>query len=318
MRGWRVAAAIAGTVWAVTVAAASADSASVTRAGAWVLEGSMTVASSTANQGLTTVIQAGRVVTVTRGSASVAPGLDERGWTHVGDPGSVGGTVVDAYQASPSVGAKLFTLTTAAGTRFDYLHRLASGEMSNNSFAAVAPGGQWFVSGEWQTMTRLLVFALPHPTAPTPVVPRSLSLATTISLTHPVRDVQGCAFTSPTGLICSTNDPGPDLYPVPRQLLSIQLTRALDGRPVTGTPQLLGAVPAQTVCGGPAGEVEGIDVHGNRLTVAVNAPCAASTQLFTYTIAEGARDLASVGSRRDGGSVRGRRGAGAAGPGRHR
>jgi hypothetical protein len=264
------------------MAPASADTIDAS-AGPWVLTNSTTVAAAVGDQGLTTVTRAGRTVTVTRGFGSVAPDLAARGWTHVGDPGSLGGSVLDAYQANRPIGAKLFTLTTASGVRSDYLHRLVPGEMANNSFTAVAPGGHWFVSGEWSTMTRLLVFAMPHPTAHKSGVQRPLPLATTITLTHPVRDVQGCAFTSSTSMICSTNDSGTDLYAVPRQLLTVHLARPLDGRPVTGTPQLLGAVPSQTLCVGPAGEVEGIDVQGDRMVVAVNAPCGPSTQLFTYT-----------------------------------
>ncbi|MDT4926528.1 MAG: hypothetical protein QOG01_4241 [Pseudonocardiales bacterium] len=280
-----VATAIAGVVAMVAAGAGTdAKATSVTRAGPWVLVSSTTVASATGNQGLTTVTRAGRAVTVTRGFGSVVPDLAAQGWTHVGDPSSVGGSVLDAYQNDRPIGAKLFTLTTASGVRSDYLHRLAPGEMANNSFAAVAPGGRWFVSGEWRTMTRLLVFATPHPAAGTPRGERPLPLATTITLTHPVRNVQGCAFTSSTRMICSTNDSGTDLYPVPRQLLMVQLARPLDGRPVTGTPHLLGAVPSQTLCLGPTGEVEGIDVHGSRMVVAVNSDCGPSTQLFTYTV----------------------------------
>ncbi|MCW2644384.1 MAG: putative secreted protein [Pseudonocardiales bacterium] len=285
MHKWLLATAIAGTVWTMTMAAAGADTdvSSVTRAGSWVLANSTTVASAAGNQGLTTVTRAGRAVTVTRGYGSIVPDLAAQGWNHVGDPSSVGGSVLDAYQTDRPIGAKLFTLTTAAGVRSDYLHRLVPGEMSNNSFAAVAPGGQWFVSGEWRTMTRLLVFATPDTNARLPGIEQSLPLATTIALTHPVRNVQGCAFSSATSMICSTNDSGTDLYPVPRQLLVVQLARPLDGRPVIGTPRLLGEVPSQTLCAGPAGEVEGIDVHGNRMVVAVNTYCGPTSQLFTYT-----------------------------------
>jgi hypothetical protein len=285
MRRWMLATAIASTVWTVIIAVASANTVAtpVTRAGPWVLANSTTVAAATGDQGLTTVIFAGRAVSVTRGSGSVVPTLAAQGWNHVGDPSSLDGSVLDAYQTDRPIGAKLFTLTTASGMRSDYLHRLVPGEMSNNSFVAVAPGGQWFVSGEWGTMTRLLVFAAPQPTARTPGVDRSLPLASTITLAHPVRNVQGCAFASSTSMICSTNDSGTDLYPVPRQLLMVQLARPLDGRPVTGIPQLLGEVPSQTLCAGPAGEVEGIDVHANRMVVAVNADCRPSTQLFAYT-----------------------------------
>jgi hypothetical protein len=257
--------------------------ASVAAVGPWALTSSRTVSSGTADQGLTTVVRAGRAAVVTRGASSIPSALAARGWSHIGDPDSLGGSVLDAYQSSPSTGAKLFTLTTAAGERFEYRHRLTSGEDFNNSFAAVAPGRRWFVAGEWATMTRLLEFAVPHPTVAALRSAQSLPLAATIRLTHPVRDVQGCAFTSSTSLICSTNDPGTDLYPVPRQFLTIQLTRPLDGRPVAGTPHLWGAVPAQTICAGPAGEVEGIDVHADRMMVAVNLPCGAETELFTYT-----------------------------------
>ncbi|MDT5209126.1 MAG: hypothetical protein QOF67_1541, partial [Mycobacterium sp.] len=278
-RRWLLAATIAGTTWVVTMAAASADTPAtvVTRAGPWVLANSTAVSSATADQGLATVTRAGRAVTVTRGSGSIVPGLAAQGWTHIGDPGSLGTSVLDAYHTQRPVGLKLFTLTTAAGVRFDYVHRLVPGEMSNNSFSAVAPGGHWFVSGEWGTMTRLLVFPMPHPSAGAPARTQPLPLATTIALTHPVRNVQGCAFTSSTNLICSTNDSGTDLYRVPRQLLTVHLSRPLDGRPVAGTPDLLGAVPPQTLCAGAAGEVEGIDVYGDRMVVAVNAPCVPST-----------------------------------------
>lgn len=34
----------------------------------------------------------------------------------------------------------------------------------NNSFAAVAPGGRWFLSGGWGTRRRLLIFPMPGPT----------------------------------------------------------------------------------------------------------------------------------------------------------
>ena len=287
MRSWLVAAAIAATVWTVPMAAVGADfpEASATRAGPWVLANSTTVASAIGDQGVTTVTRGGQAVRVTRGVGSIAPDLAARGWNHVGDPDSLGGSVLDAYQTDRPIHAKLFTLTTASGVRSDFVHHLVPGEMSNNSFAAVAPGGRWFVSGEWHTMTRLLVFAMPEPAARVPGVERPLPLATTIALTHPVRNVQGCAFTAPTSMICSTNDSGTDLYAMPRQLLMVRLARPLDGRPVSGTPQLLGAVPAQTLCAGLMGEVEGIDVYRNRMVVAVNASCLRRTELFTYTVA---------------------------------
>ncbi len=114
---------------------------------------------------------------------------------------------------------------------------------------------------------------------------RLLPLAATIALAHPVRNVQGCAFDTATTLVCSTNDPRPDLWGIARQLLTIRLARPLDGRPVLGTPSVLGPVPTVTTsplwCPG-LGETEGIDIYGNRMLVAVNVPCAALAQLCTF------------------------------------
>jgi hypothetical protein len=231
------------------------------------------------DQGLTTVMIDGRIRTVARGAASVPEAYEAAGWSHVGSPAGFGAEILDAYQGSPRRAAKLFTLTTPDGRRYRYLHRLVPGEKFNNSFAAVAPGAHWFVSGEWGTMSRLLVFPVPRP-AGSSAVTRPLSLAATITLAHPVRNVQGCAFDGSTTLVCSTNDPRTDLYAVPRQLLSVRLAQPLDGRSETAVPRLLGAVPSQTVCPG-HGEVEGIDVVGNRMRVAVNARCAPVTQVFT-------------------------------------
>jgi hypothetical protein len=99
--------------------------------------------------------------------------------------------------------------------------------------------------------------------------------------------VQGCAFSSATSLVCSTDDPSRYLYGVARQLLTVTLAHPVDGRSVTAVPTLLGEVPAQQVCPAaeqaPAGEVEGIDIYAERMTVAVNSPCSSVTQLFTYT-----------------------------------
>jgi hypothetical protein len=259
--------------------------------GPWRLVRWTTLPTGIAGQGVATVLNPnGTSRIVTRGLGSIPLALRRAGWTHIGDPDSIDGYLLDAYQSAVQAGVhtathpstKLFTLTSPAGVRTDYLHRLVRGEMFNNSFVAIAPGGRWFVSGEWLTVKRLLVFALPR-LLPLPQVDSNLALASTIRLKHPVRDVQGCAFTGATTLLCSTNDPRRDLFPVPHQLLRIQLAHPLDGTPDSATVHLLGELPQRSSCPG-LGEVEGLDVAGSRLLVAVIEPgrCSHSTQLYTY------------------------------------
>ena len=59
-------------------------------------------------------------------------------------------------------------------------HALGPGEALNNSFVAISPGGQWMVSGEWGTMTRLLVH-------PTPGVNPSTSPSANLPWTSSIR-----------------------------------------------------------------------------------------------------------------------------------
>jgi hypothetical protein len=249
--------------------------------GTWVLSGWTTRSADYTDQGLTTVTSpGGGTRIVTRGDDSIPPVLAAAGWQHVGDPDSYRGYILDAYQSDPTGGSKLYTLTAPDGTRHLYVHRLAPGEMYNNSFTAIAPGGRWFVSGEWGTMRRLLVFAMPSlPPAGSRIQP--LPLAGVISLDRPVRNVQGCAFASATELVCATNDRSDDLFGVAQQLLRVQLPRPLDGRPLTASVQLLGTVPGVSACQGTA-EVEGIDIHGRRMTVSVVSACIARTTLYTF------------------------------------
>ena len=264
--------------------ASPADAVTITLpiAGSWFWQKTQALPAGHAGQGSTTVVSSTGARLVTRGPADIPRVLAAAGWTHVGDPGSWQGSVLDAYQSSRSRAAKLFVLTTPDGTRRTYLHPLAPGEQPNNSFAAVAPGGRWFVSGEWGTMHRLLVFAMPTAsTKPT------IALAGTIDLTRPVRNVQGCAFDTATTLYCSTNDATTRLFARPRQLLAVQLAHGLGAGGTAATVTAVGGVPAQTVCpvvsSGP-GEVEGIDLYRGRLTVSVNASCAPRTDVFTYVL----------------------------------
>jgi hypothetical protein len=237
-----------------------------------------------ADQGLASVsLLGGGQRLVTRGNADLPALVRAAGWWHIGDPGSTRGYLVDALQGAPSMRAKLFVLTAPDGHRSEWLHRLTPGEMINNSFAAVTPSGRWLVSGEWGTMRRLLVFPMPY-FNPLARIAHNLPLVGTIRLSRPVRNVQGCSFASSTELVCSTNDPGDDLFSVARQLLGIRLRHPLDGHTQTGTPALLGAVPQASWCG--TSEVEGIDVHAGTLRVLAHEPgtCNGEVDVFTYRL----------------------------------
>lgn len=206
-----------------------------------------------------------------------------RTWVHVGDPDSRHGVLVDCYQGRPDAKAKMFRATTGRRAR-EYLHHLAPGEMMNNSFVAITPDGEWMVSGEWGKMRRLLIFPTPalNPTA----TPDDLPLAGTIELDHAIRNVQGAVFVDPTTLLCSTNDPDADLWPVARQLLQVELPRPLDGRPTTGRVTCLGPLPLESRCRG-SFEVEGIDYDETsgelRVVVIPPQPCKqVSVAVYTY------------------------------------
>lgn len=269
---------------AVPLAPAALASAVPASAGPWQLSGWRTVPAAHADQGVATVItsQGGERI-VLRGDANVSAAMRANGWWHIGDPGSTHGYLLDAYQAIAAVRAKLFVLTSPDGRQSRWLHRLGPGEMINNSFVAAAPSGRWFVSGEWGTLDRFLIF-------PTPFLnPRArpghdLGLAATIRLTRPVRNVQGCSFASPTQLICATNDPEDELYGVARALITVTLARPLDGRPEVGVPALLGALPQVSACG--AAETEGIDVRGGTMTVVAHETglCHRRAVIFTYRL----------------------------------
>ncbi len=207
-----------------------------------------------------------------------------RTWAHIGDPGSSQGLLVDCYQGKAGATAKMYRAKEPDGLRYDYLHPLAAGERMNNSFVAISPDGQWMVSGEWDTMNRFLVF--PTPKLNPDASQTALSLAATIELDRPVRNVQGGAFVDPLTLLCSTNDPGTGLWPVARQLLQVDLDRPLDGREVTGHVTCLGALPLQSHCSGTF-EVEGLDydrASGHlRVVIIPPTPCKwAAVTVYRY------------------------------------
>lgn len=252
-----------------------------TTLGPWHLAGHYAALSATADEGVATDGNA----TLYRGVATIPLDLRLKNWNHVGDLDAHDGYVLDAYQGPAGATSKLYSVTAPDGTRSDYPHPLAAGELMNNSFAAISPDGQWFVSGEWLQMQRLLVFAMPQLNPAAPAAGQPLPLAATIQLDHPVRDVQGCDFATATRLLCAADDDGTDLWPTPKQLLQVDLPHPLDGTTVTAHVTSLGELPLQSLCSGTF-EVEGIDVNGSQLLVEVTppSPCNyAVTTVYRYT-----------------------------------
>nr|WP_042198199.1 hypothetical protein [Kibdelosporangium sp. MJ126-NF4]CEL23260.1 FIG01132199: hypothetical protein [Kibdelosporangium sp. MJ126-NF4]CTQ94422.1 FIG01132199: hypothetical protein [Kibdelosporangium sp. MJ126-NF4] len=207
------------------------------------------------SQGLASVVRPGGTTFRYTGIGTIPSGVSSRGWNHVGDPGAGQGFYVEPYQRDDR-GSKLFRVQAPDNTWSEYIHALESWEANNNSFSAVSPDGRWMVAGEWGTMSRLLVHPMPGIAFTTPG--QNLPLAGQIRLSRPVRDIQGCDFTAPTQLLCSSDDPEGTLFGITKPLLQVDLTSPLTGADVTGTVTALGQLPLESGCGGNF-EVEGID-----------------------------------------------------------
>jgi hypothetical protein len=179
----------------------------------------------------------------------------------------------------------MFAVTTPAGKRYEYVHRLGPGEKLNNSFATVSPDGQWLVSGEWGEQSRLQVFPTPLLNPATPRAGGELAEAGQITLDKPVRDIQGCDFVTDTRLVCASNDATGTLFPEIRPLLQVDLPRKVDGRPITGTVRSLFALEQRSVCTGTF-EAEGVDydVNSGTLRTQMIPPgvCAVATAVHSY------------------------------------
>ena len=269
-------------------AAAFAQDVPGTRIGPWTLSSTQVLPASTADEGVATLVRAGRTTTITRGVGSIPADLLAQGWIHIGDPDSRDGYVIDAYQGRSNARSKLFVITAPDGVKRYYRHDLDPGETYHNSFAAFTPDRTWFIAGEWGTVHRLEVFAsTPTATVTSPTHPATIKLATSIRLTRPMTDVQGCVFAAATTLLCtSSNTAGADTS-VPDPLILVHLDRAVGtgatSGEVTGTPTVVGAVAQDQTCLG-VGETEGLDVQGSTLTIAVNSPCRSATLLSTYRL----------------------------------
>lgn len=255
---------------AVGTSTARADS-----PGGWVADGHSTVNSLTGGEGVASRADGSLL---TRGLGSVPLRLRVAGWNHVGDPDIAGGYVFDAYQGGDSATSKMFEVTTPSGRSYDYTHPLDSGELLNNSFAAVSPDKQWLVAGEWGTMNRLQVFPAPLTNPATPATGGALAQAGQITLDRAVDDIQGCDFVSTTRLVCASDDAAKDV-------LQVDLPHPLDGTAVTGQVSTLFQVPRSSICSG-AFEAEGIDYDpgAKELRVEIVSPsvCAVTTTLYDY------------------------------------
>ncbi|HET6874054.1 MAG TPA: hypothetical protein VFH70_04710 [Acidimicrobiales bacterium] len=252
--------------------------------------GISTQPTSTAGQGLVSVSgPSGSASIVYRGGLSIPLRLVRQGWQHIGDPGAGGRNggprnyVFDAYEGAAGSDSKLFEVTDPSGQPHDFVHRLVPHEAYNNSFAAVSPDGNWLVSGEWGSITRLLVFPAPLLNGTAPVTgPRSdLELAGYIELgRYTLKSVQGCDFATDQILLCSSD--------ATKQILKIQLAKPLrgTGSHISDSVRRLSVfvgLPLQSTCKGTF-EAEGIDYFDSRLRVAVipPQPCWIDTTVYVY------------------------------------
>ncbi|MGW1274656.1 hypothetical protein, partial [Streptomyces sp. NPDC002491] len=243
----------------------------------------------TESQGLASVESPANSANRYTGIGTIPFALSVRGWNHVGDPdASYGGYYVEPYQSDAS-GSKMYRVQAPGGAWSEYVHALGPGEALNNSWVAITPDSQWMLSGEWGTMTRFLVFPTPGANAATsPSV--NLPLASTVRLDHAVRDVQGCDFTGPTTLLCSSDDPAGTLFGITKPLLQIDLSAAPNGASdVTGHVTALRQLPLRSSCSG-SFEAEGVDYDrrtGTLRVIVVSPGFCVLTDSKTYRFTRG-------------------------------
>lgn len=254
--------------------------------GGWTQVGSYDESTLTAGEGVSTVFRPRQgTYELYRGILSVPSNLAAQGWTHVGDPDSLRGYVIDAYQGSSSGRSKMFLVTTPSGASLQYVHQLVSGELYNNSFAAISPDTQWMVSGEWGTMSHLQIYPTPLLSHLTPSNGGPLLLSGYIGLDHSVNDIQGCDFVTPVRLICASDDDSRTLFANDKPLLEVDLTSSLHGRDVTGHVSDLGSIPQESSCSGTF-EAEGVDFDRPtgvlRVEMIQPGSCILTTTVYEY------------------------------------
>lgn len=259
---------------------------SATGIAGWTQTGSSNQDALTAGEGVTTVTQSGSTSVLYRGVASIPVSVAAQGWTHIGDPDSADGYVIDNYQnGSSGATTKMYRVTTPSGSSYEYTHTLIPGELYNNSFDAISPDAQWMVSGDWGTQTRLYLLPTPYLNSQTSQGGGTLPSTGQISLSTPVNDIQGCDFISATQLICASDDSSESIFANAYPLLEVTLPSAPNGGTVTGTVTDLGSIPTSSVCSGTF-EPEGVDYDTGSgiLRVEVTQPgaCEVATTVYTY------------------------------------
>jgi hypothetical protein len=252
----------------------------------WTQVGSYLESTLSAGEGVATVTPPGSAASeLYRGAASIPVGLAAQGWTHIGDPDSAGGYIIDAYQGPSSGTTKMYLLTTPSGTTYQYTHTLVPGELYNNSFGALTPDRQWMVSGEWGTMSHLQVYPAPGFSAAAGATGGPLALAGYIQLDHPVNDVQSCDFVAATELVCASDDSSGSLFSNAKPLLAVDLPGPLTGGTTTGHVVDLGSIPQHSLCSG-SFEAEGTDYDPAtgilRVEVIQPGVCEAATTVYEY------------------------------------
>lgn len=252
----------------------------------WTQTGSYDENTLSAGEGVATVSRPGRKTNeLYRGIQSVPSNLKAQGWSHIGDPDSVHGYVVDAYQGPSSGNSKMFLMKNPSGKSFEYVHMLVPGELYNNSFDAVSPDTQWMVAGEWETMSHLQIYPTPLLNHTTPPHGGALPLAGYIKLDHKVNDIQGCDFVTAIRLVCVSDDDSGTLFPNEKPLLRIDLATSLHGKSVRAHVVDLGSIPQVSTCSGTF-EAEGIDFEPstNTLRVEIIQPgsCILHTTVYEF------------------------------------
>ncbi|WP_324787808.1 hypothetical protein [Streptomyces sp. H51] len=289
LRTRRCRTATSAALAALAVLAVLADTPAASAADTWTEVGSDRADPLTESQGLASVeVPAGSANRYT-GIGTIPLGVSSRGWNHVGDPdASYDGHYIEPYQRDDGA-AKMFRVQAPDGTWSEYTHALGPGEALNNSWVAVSPDGQWMLAGEYGTMNRLLVFPTPG-VNPAASPSANLPQVSTVRLGHAVRDVQGCDFSGPTTLLCSSDDPDGTLFGVTKPLLRIDLSAPPNGTSdVSGQVTALRQLPLRSACSGTF-EAEGIDYDrrtGTLRVIVVSPGFCVLTDSKTYRFTRG-------------------------------
>ncbi|GAB2885709.1 hypothetical protein [Streptomyces mayteni] len=274
---------------ALTAAAALATAPPAAAADTWNEVGSDRADPLTESQGLASVEVPANSPNRYTGIGTIPADLRFRGWNHVGDPdASYDGHYIEPYQRD-SGDTKMFRVQAPGGGWSEYTHTLRPGEALNNSWVAVTPDGQWMLAGEYGTMNRLLVFPTPG-VNPDTSPSADLPWVTTVDLDHPVRDVQGCDFSGPTTLLCSSDDPEGSLFGITKPLLGIDLSGPPSGAAdVSGHVTALRQLPLRSGCSG-AFETQGVDYDrrtGTLRVIVMSPGFCVLTDSMTYRFTRG-------------------------------